>query len=88
MRAWLDPDKMATLNLSTMDVITSITQQNIQVAAGMIGQEPVPRGQQFQLTLNTKGRLTDPEEFENIILKSAQGQVDRGQHLAYRQLNN
>jgi multidrug efflux pump len=69
LRAWLDPDKLAALNLSAMDVVTAITQQNIQVAAGQIGQLPVPRGQQFQLTVNTQGRLTDPEEFANIILK-------------------
>ena len=73
LRAWLNPDKMAALNLSTTDVITAISQQNAQVAAGQIGQQPVPRGQQFQLTINTLGRLTDPEQFGNIILKAAQG---------------
>jgi multidrug efflux pump subunit AcrB len=69
LRAWLDPDKLAALNLSAMDVVTAISQQNIQVAAGQIGQQPVPRGQQFQLTVNTQGRLTDPEQFADIILK-------------------
>src|SRR5438552_6232536 len=73
LRAWLDPDKLAALNLSAMDVVTAISQQNIQVAAGQIGQQPVPRGQQFQLTINTLGRLTDPEQFANIVLKAAQG---------------
>jgi multidrug efflux pump len=71
LRAWLDPDKLAALSLSAVDVITAITQQNVQVAAGQIGQQPVPKGQQFQLTINTKGRLTDPEEFANIIVKAA-----------------
>jgi multidrug efflux pump subunit AcrB len=71
LRAWLDPAKMAALNLSAMDVVNAISQQNVQVAAGQIGQQPVPKGQQFQLTINTMGRLTDPEEFENIILKAA-----------------
>ncbi len=73
LRAWLDPDKLAALKLSAMDVVTAISQQNVQVAAGQIGQPPVPKGQQFQLTINTQGRLTDPEEFANIILKAGQG---------------
>src|SRR5438034_6368515 len=72
LRAWLDPDKLAALNLSGMDVVTAIAQQNVQVAAGQIGQRPVPRGQQFQLTVTTLGRLVEPEQFEDIILKGAQ----------------
>ena len=74
LRAWLDPDKLAALNLSAMDVVTAIAQQNVQVAAGQIGQQPVPQGQQFQLTINTQGRLTDPEQFADIIVKAAPGQ--------------
>jgi multidrug efflux pump subunit AcrB len=70
MRVWLDADKMAALGLSAMDVVTSISQQNVQVAAGQIGQQPVPKGQQFQLTINTLGRLIDPEQFAEIILKA------------------
>jgi multidrug efflux pump len=73
LRAWLDPEKLAALNLSAMDVVTAIAQQNIQVAAGQIGQEPAPPGQQFQLAINTRGRLTRPEEFEAIILKATPG---------------
>ncbi len=70
LRAWLDPQKLASLNLSAMDVVAAISQQNLQVAAGQIGQQPVPRGQQFQLTINTLGRLIEPEQFEAIILKA------------------
>jgi hydrophobe/amphiphile efflux-1 (HAE1) family protein len=73
MRAWLDPNKMATLGLSPGDVVTAIGQQNLQVSAGQIGQQPVPKGQQFQLTINTLGRLTLPEEFADIILKVGTG---------------
>jgi multidrug efflux pump len=73
LRAWLDPDRLAALKLSAMDVVTAIAQQNIQVAAGQIGQPPADRAQQFQLTINTKGRLTEPEEFAAIIVKAAQG---------------
>jgi multidrug efflux pump subunit AcrB len=72
LRAWLDPDKLAALNLSGMDVVTAISQQNLQVAAGQIGQQPAPKGQQFQLTINTLGRLIEPEQFAAIILKAGQ----------------
>jgi len=70
LRVWLDADKMATLGLSATDVVTAISQQNVQISAGQIGQQPVPKGQQFQLTINTLGRLTEPEQFANIIIKS------------------
>ena len=79
LRAWLDPDKLAALNLSATDVVNAITQQNIQVAAGQIGQQPVPSGQQFQLTINTLGRLTDPEQFGEIILKAGQRSTQTSQ---------
>src|SRR5271166_4932406 len=75
LRAWLDPAKLAALNLSATDVVTAISQQNLQVAAGQIGQQPVPKGQQFQLTINTLGRLVDPEQFADIILKVGQNSM-------------
>jgi multidrug efflux pump subunit AcrB len=70
LRVWLDPDRLAALKLNPLDVVTAISQQNVQVAAGQIGQPPVPKGQSFQLTINTKGRLTEPEEFANIVVKA------------------
>jgi multidrug efflux pump len=73
MRIWLDPNKLASVGLTPADVLAAISQQNLQVAAGEIGQQPVPRGQQFQLTINTLGRLTDPGEFADIILKVGPG---------------
>jgi hydrophobe/amphiphile efflux-1 (HAE1) family protein len=75
MRAWLDPEKMSSLNLTADDVVSAISEQNLQVAAGQIGQQPVPKGQQFQLTINTLGRLVDPEQFADIIIKVGQGAV-------------
>ena len=69
MRAWMNPAKMSTMGLTTNDVINSLSQQNLQVAAGSIGQEPAPKNQQFQLIINTLGRLTNVEQFENIIVK-------------------
>jgi multidrug efflux pump len=73
MRVWLDPNKMASLGLSTQDVVAAVNEQNLQVAAGQIGQEPSPAGQAFQLTINTQGRLVDVDEFREIILKVGQG---------------
>jgi multidrug efflux pump len=73
MRAWLDPDRLAALHLNAYDVVTAIAQQNVQVAAGQVGQPPVPGGQQFQLTINTKGRLSEAEEFGDIVVKVDQG---------------
>jgi multidrug efflux pump subunit AcrB len=70
MRIWLDPDQLAKLNLNPLDVVTAISQQNVQVTAGQIGQPPAPKGQTLQLTINTKGRLTDPDEFANIVVKA------------------
>ncbi len=70
LRAWIDPNKLATLGLTAADVVAAVAAQNLQVAAGQIGQEPVPKGQQFQLTINTLGRLVDPEQFADIIVKA------------------
>ncbi|HYV39693.1 MAG TPA: efflux RND transporter permease subunit, partial [Gemmataceae bacterium] len=78
LRAWLDPDKMAALNLGAMDVVAAISQQNVQVAAGQIGQPPALSAQQFQLTINTLGRLTDPEQFAEIIIKTGKGNQPKG----------
>jgi multidrug efflux pump len=73
MRIWLDPTKLAARQLTTTDVINAIREQNRQVAAGRLGQPPVPAGSpvQFQLPINTKGRLTAAEEFENITIKTS-----------------
>jgi multidrug efflux pump len=70
MRVWLDPDKLASRNLSAGDVIRVLREQNVQVAAGQIGQPPVPKGQDFQYTVSTLGRLVEAEQFANIILQT------------------
>jgi multidrug efflux pump subunit AcrB len=70
MRIWLDPDKLASRNLAATDVMKVLREQNVQVAAGQIGQPPVPKGQDFQYTLSTLGRLVEAEQFANIVLKS------------------
>jgi HAE1 family hydrophobic/amphiphilic exporter-1 len=70
MRVWLDPPRMKALNLTTEDVVAAIREQNVQVAAGQIGEPPVPIGQSFQFTVTTLGRLTDASQFEDIIVKA------------------
>ncbi len=83
MRVWLDPDKMADRNIATEDVIkTAVKNQNVQVAAGTIGQDPVPKGQVFQLTMSTLGRLMDEQQFANIIIKTNQGDNAQGRSSA------
>jgi multidrug efflux pump len=70
MRVWLDPQKMASRDLTASEVVRAVQNQNIQVAAGQIGREPMAAGQQFQLTMSTLGRLVDPLQFGNIIIKT------------------
>jgi multidrug efflux pump len=69
MRVWLNPDLMFSRGLTADDVISAIQAQNVQVAAGNIGAEPAPPKTEFQLTVNTHGRLITPEDFKNIIVK-------------------
>src|SRR5215470_8431505 len=70
MRIWLDPDKIAARNLTASDVVNAIREQNVQVAAGGIGQQPVNHPVSFELQINAKGRLISTEEFEQIIIKT------------------
>ncbi len=78
MRVWLDPARLAALNLSAGDVMRALREQNVQVAAGRIGQPPAAKGQELQLTINSKGRLLEAQEFENVIVKTGEtGQVVR-----------
>jgi hydrophobe/amphiphile efflux-1 (HAE1) family protein len=78
MRVWLDPERLAILRMTAPDVLQALREQNVQVAAGALGRPPVPAGEVFQYTLNTQGRLTDPEEFGDIVVKSGRaGQVVR-----------
>ena len=70
MRIWLDPQKMAGLNVSTSEIATAIKNQNTQVATGALGQLPTDEKQALQITLKTPGRLSDVKDFENIIIRS------------------
>ena len=71
IRLWLQPDRMAQLGVTSTDIANAVAAQNKQNAAGKIGQEPAPPGQQLVYTVTAKGRLTSPEEFGNIIVRAA-----------------
>ncbi|HKW87424.1 MAG TPA: multidrug efflux RND transporter permease subunit [Candidatus Acidoferrales bacterium] len=70
MRLWLDPERLAARGLTASDVLTALEEQNVQVAAGQVGQPPSPTGQAFQISVRAMGRLADPAQFDNIILKT------------------
>jgi hydrophobic/amphiphilic exporter-1 (mainly G- bacteria), HAE1 family len=70
MRLWLDPNRLASRGLTTKDVANALSEQNLQVGAGRIGQEPAPEGQRYQLDVRAVSRLTETSEFEEIVLKT------------------
>jgi len=70
MRLWLDPSRLAARGLTATDVVSALREQNVQVAAGQIGQPPAPKGQAFQISVRAMGQLVEPSEFDNIILKT------------------
>src|SRR5262249_17430407 len=69
MRIWLDPERLAELNLTAYDVAAALREQNMQVASGRFGQQPSP-GTPFDFPITVVGRLSEPEQFENIVLRS------------------
>jgi HAE1 family hydrophobic/amphiphilic exporter-1 len=78
MRIWLDPDKVAAHNLTAGEVVAALQAQNVQVSAGVLGQPPMPTKGAFQLNVQTLGRLSAPEQFADIILKSdSDGRITR-----------
>jgi HAE1 family hydrophobic/amphiphilic exporter-1 len=70
MRLWLDPQKLAQHGVSTLDVENALLAQNAQVPAGSLGAEPAPRGQPYQISIDVNGQLTDPAQFEDVIVKA------------------
>lgn len=78
MRVWLDPDRMAALNVTAGDVVTALRGQNIQVAGGTLGEQPSPASNAFQVSVSSQGRLLDAEQFGQVIVKSgADGRLTR-----------
>ena len=83
MRVWLNPDALSARQLTAGDVINALREQNQQVAAGSLGAQPAPNDAQFQILLNVKGRLSNVEEFENVIIKiGEQGAITRLKEVA------
>ena len=70
LRLWLDTDRLTAFGLTPTDVVTAVQNQNIQAALGRIGAAPAPQAQQFQLTIKTQGRLTRPDQFDNIVIRA------------------
>jgi HAE1 family hydrophobic/amphiphilic exporter-1 len=77
MRLWLDPGRVASRGLTATDVVAALREQNVQVAAGQVGQQPAPAGQSFQISVRAVGRLSEPAEFENVIVKATADTVVR-----------
>jgi len=89
MRIWLDPEKIAARNLTAGDVVRAIREQNVQVAAGSLGQPPAPVGSQFQYTITAPGRLKTAEQFGDIVLKTGgEGDVVRLHDVARTELGS
>lgn len=89
LRVWLDPNKVASRNLTATDVVAAIREQNRQVAAGSLGSPPAPGATSFQMSVNTQGRLVSEEEFENIIIRSgAGGEITRLKDIARIELGS
>jgi hydrophobic/amphiphilic exporter-1 (mainly G- bacteria), HAE1 family len=70
MRLWLDPQRLAARKLTPNDVVTALGRQNVQIGAGRLGQPPIPKDQEYQIDLRAISRLREPEEFENIVLRT------------------
>ncbi|MEM8771483.1 MAG: multidrug efflux RND transporter permease subunit [Pseudomonadota bacterium] len=70
MRIWIDPERAAQLDLTAGDIVSALRAQNVQIASGTLNQAPIPNANAFELSVQTQGRLTAPEEFGNIIIKS------------------
>src|SRR5215475_6861349 len=78
MRIWLDPDRVAAYNLSANDVLSALRAQNLQVSAGILNQPPAPSDEAYQINVEALGRLSTPEQFADIVLKSdGRGRVTR-----------
>jgi HAE1 family hydrophobic/amphiphilic exporter-1 len=73
MRIWLNPARLAALDLTADDVVTALRAQNVQVASGVLNQPPVPTPGAFELNVQTLGRLVEPKQFENIVVKTEPG---------------
>jgi HAE1 family hydrophobic/amphiphilic exporter-1 len=87
MRLWLDPERMASRGLTASDVTSAVSEQNVEVAAGQVGNPPIRAGQAYQISVRAIGRLSDPTQFDNIILKTnADGTLVRLRDVGHAEL--
>src|SRR5215831_7789193 len=87
MRLWLDPVRMAGRGLTAPDVVNALSEQNVEVAAGQVGQQPAVPGQNYQVSVRAVGRLSEPAQFDNIILKAnADGTLVRLKDVGHAEL--
>ena len=87
MRLWLDPGRLAGRSLTATDVVSALSEQNVEVAAGQVGQQPSVPGQNYQISVRAVGRLSEPAQFENIILKTnADGTLVRLKDVGHAEL--
>ncbi len=87
MRLWLDPGRLAGRSLTATDVVNALAEQNVEIAAGQVGQQPAPEGQQYQISVRAVGRLSEPSQFDNIILKTnADGTLVRLRDVGHAEL--
>jgi HAE1 family hydrophobic/amphiphilic exporter-1 len=87
MRLWLDPVRLAGRGLTAPDVVNALSEQNVEVAAGQVGQQPAMTGQQYQISVRAVGRLSEPAQFDNIILKTnADGTLVRLKDVGHAEL--
>jgi hydrophobe/amphiphile efflux-1 (HAE1) family protein len=82
MRIWLDPDRLQSLGLTAADVVTALQGQNVQVASGVLNQPPMAKPGAFQISVQTQGRLADPDEFANIVVKQTATAIVRVKDVA------
>jgi hydrophobe/amphiphile efflux-1 (HAE1) family protein len=86
MRVWLDPSRLQSVGLTASDVVLALQGQNVQVASGVLNQPPVEHPRAFQITVQTRGRLADPDEFANIVVKTTPNAVVRLKEVAQVEL--
>ena len=86
MRIWLDPDRLAARSLTASDVVSALSEQNVEIPAGQVGQPPSDQKQAYQITVNVIGRLSDPKQFDNIIVKNSPGGIVQVKDVGHAEL--
>ena len=86
MRLWLDPARLAARGLTTVDVTNALAEQNVEIPAGQVGQPPSDENQSYQIPVRVIGRLSEPAEFDNIIVKNSPGGIVQLKDVGYAEV--